>query len=82
MYICICQNYETESLQWLSSQQALADLVAFHVYFVKSEGLTGQEKWVTWGGKSLYFSGGALVRAALFLQSGSCCYVQQMAPTT
>ncbi|CAM9504375.1 unnamed protein product [Pylaiella littoralis] len=43
-------NWETESLQWLSSQQALADLAAFHGYLVSVEGLNGSEKWVTWGG--------------------------------
>lgn len=50
----ICQNYETEKLKWLSSQQALADLAAFQGYLVSVEGLTGKEKWVTWGGKQLH----------------------------
>ncbi|CAN0577169.1 unnamed protein product, partial [Ectocarpus sp. 12 AP-2014] len=37
-------------LRWLSSQQALADLSSFHGFLSDKEGLTGAEKWVTWGG--------------------------------
>lgn len=43
-------DWATDSLQWLSSQQALADLSSFHGYLSDKEGLTGAEKWVTWGG--------------------------------
>lgn len=46
------QDWATESLKWLSSQQALADLAAFHGYISETEGLGGGEKWVTWGGES------------------------------
>lgn len=45
------QDWSTESLRWLSSQQALADLSSFHGYLSHREGLTGAEKWVTWGGE-------------------------------
>eukprot|EP00904_Undaria_pinnatifida_P007440 jgi/Undpi1/3826/HiC_scaffold_16.g07195.m1 len=47
---CATQDWATESLRWLSSQQALADLSSFHGYLSDKEGLTGAEKWVTWGG--------------------------------
>ncbi|CAM9336665.1 unnamed protein product, partial [Hapterophycus canaliculatus] len=43
-------DWATESLRWLSSQQALADLSSFHGFLSEKEGLTGKEKWVTWGG--------------------------------
>lgn len=45
------QDWATDSLRWLSSQQALADLSSFHGFLSDKEGLTGAEKWVTWGGK-------------------------------
>ncbi|CAN0185478.1 unnamed protein product, partial [Laminaria digitata] len=43
-------DWATDSLRWLSSQQALADLSSFHGYLSDKEGLTGAEKWVAWGG--------------------------------
>ncbi|CAM9772235.1 unnamed protein product [Ectocarpus sp. 4 AP-2014] len=43
-------DWATDSLRWLSSQQALADLSSFHGFLSDKEGLTGAEKWVTWGG--------------------------------
>ncbi|CAM9474670.1 unnamed protein product, partial [Discosporangium mesarthrocarpum] len=44
------QDWATESMRWLSSQQALADLVYFHQFITEEEGLRGDEKWVTWAG--------------------------------
>eukprot|EP00752_Nemacystus_decipiens_P009162 g8184.t1 len=44
------KDWRTKSLRWLSSQQALADLSSFHGYLTDKEGLSGHEKWVTWGG--------------------------------
>ncbi|CAN0419518.1 unnamed protein product, partial [Laminaria digitata] len=42
-------DWATDSLRWLSSQQALADLSSFHGYLSDKEGLTGAEKWWSLG---------------------------------
>lgn len=36
--------------RFLSSQQALGDLVEFHHHISETHGLTGKNRWVTWGG--------------------------------
>merc|ERR1711871_828054 len=44
-------DFSTEHLAYLSSQQALGDLVHFHAYASETFGLTPeQNKWVTFGG--------------------------------
>lgn len=36
--------------RYLSSQQALGDLVHFHGFISTTHNLTSRHKWVTWGG--------------------------------
>eukprot|EP01134_Creolimax_fragrantissima_P006913 CFRG6913T1 len=44
------KNPKTENLQYLSSQQALADLSTFHTEISVRYNLTSTNKWVTFGG--------------------------------
>jgi hypothetical protein len=44
------RELSTEKLRWLSSQQALGDLAAFHSQIVANYSLTNANKWVSFGG--------------------------------
>lgn len=43
-------DYSTEHLQWLNTEQALGDIAAFHTYVTKKFNLPANARWVTWGG--------------------------------
>eukprot|EP00697_Spironema_sp_BW2_P009387 gnl/Spiro4/24240_TR12033_c0_g1_i2.p1 gnl/Spiro4/24240_TR12033_c0_g1~~gnl/Spiro4/24240_TR12033_c0_g1_i2.p1 ORF type:complete len:501 (+),score=149.50 gnl/Spiro4/24240_TR12033_c0_g1_i2:129-1505(+) len=43
-------NFSVGLLRFLSSRQALGDVVAFHQYAVAAYGLTAANKWISWGG--------------------------------
>lgn len=43
-------DYSTENLKWLNSEQALSDIAYFHHHISSEFGLTSNNRWVTWGG--------------------------------
>jgi len=44
------QDYSTENLKWLNSEQALGDIAHFHSFISDEFKLTSSNRWVTWGG--------------------------------
>ena len=43
-------DLSTANLKWLTSRQALGDIAQFHAYISEIYNLTGDKKWVTFGG--------------------------------
>lgn len=43
-------DYSTEHMQWLSTEQALHDIASFHQFATKKFRLPENARWVTWGG--------------------------------
>jgi hypothetical protein len=44
------EDYSTENMQYLNTEQALEDLAEFHSQMTKMYRLSSNNKWVTWGG--------------------------------
>eukprot|EP01039_Chlorochromonas_danica_P003870 gene3870-4228_t len=43
-------DYSSDKLKWLTTEQALNDLAAFHRYISSKYSLTARNKWITFGG--------------------------------
>lgn len=43
-------DFSTENLRYLNSEQALEDIAQFHSVITEKFSLTANNKWVTWGG--------------------------------
>lgn len=44
------EDFSTENLKWLNTEQALADIASFHMFITEQYSLSATNKWVTWGG--------------------------------